>query len=67
MSVNEQALSLMPLDKIKLIDQLLLSLDMPHKELDEIWAEEAEKRIEAYELGKTHATDVYEVLKKYEI
>lgn len=48
-----------------LIDQLLLSLDLPNNELDKIWTEEAERRIDAYEGGKTHAVDVYEVPAKY--
>jgi len=38
---------------------------MPNKELDEIWAEESQKRIESYEGGRTQAQDVYEVLTKY--
>ena len=65
MSVKEEALSLNPLDKIQLIDELLLSLDTPNKELDEIWVEESERRIEAYEIGKTKASDVHTVLAKY--
>ena len=66
MSVKEEALSLKPLDKIQLIDELLLSLDTPNKELDEIWVDEAERRIEAYETGKTQASDVRTVLTKYD-
>jgi putative addiction module component (TIGR02574 family) len=62
---TKEVLSLKPLEKIQLIDELLLSLDMPNKELDEIWAEEAENRIEAYEAGKTQAQDAYKVLSKY--
>jgi putative addiction module component (TIGR02574 family) len=61
----EEVLDLKPLDKIYLIDKLLLSLDLPSEEIDEIWVEESERRIEAYEDGKTKATDVYEVLSKY--
>ena len=61
----EELFNLKPIDKIHLIDQLLLSLDLPNNELDKIWAQEAEKRINAYEAGKTQATDVYEVLEKY--
>jgi len=62
---TKEILSLNPLDKIRLVDELLLSLDMPNKELDEIWAEESQKRIESYEEGRTQAQDVYEVLTKY--
>ena len=65
MLATKEVLSLSPLDKIRLVDELLLSLDMPNKELDEIWAEESEKRINAYEVGRTQAHDIYEVLTKY--
>ncbi|MGJ0317007.1 addiction module protein [Aliarcobacter cryaerophilus] len=65
MLATKEVLSLKPLDKIQLIDELLLSLDMPNKELDEIWAEESEKRIDAYEEGRTQSHDIYEVLAKY--
>ncbi len=65
MVAYEEVFDLKPLDKIHLIDQLLLSLDLPNNELDKIWTEEAERRIDAYEAGKTQATDVYEVLAKY--
>ena len=65
MLATNEVLSLKPLDKIRLVDELLLSLDMPNKELDEIWAEESERRIDAYEVGRTQSHDVYEVLAKY--
>lgn len=41
----EELFDLKPLDKIHLIDQLLLSLDLPNNELDKIWIEEAEKEL----------------------
>jgi len=67
MSVNEEALLLKPLDKIRLIDELLLSLDIPNKELEQVWIEESERRIKAYDTGKIKATDLYEVLSKYQV
>lgn len=65
MVAYEEVFELKPLEKIHLIDQLLLSLDLPNSELDKIWAEESERRIDAYETGTTQSTDVYEVLAKY--
>lgn len=65
MSIKEEALALKPLEKIKLIDELLLSLDKPDAELDKIWLEEAEKRIAAYDKGLIKAIDEKEVFKKY--
>lgn len=66
MVAYEQILALDPLEKIELIDKLLLSLDLPNKELDKIWIEEAEQRIKEYEAGKTEATDIDEILAKYD-
>lgn len=65
MSVKEEIQAMTPLEKIHLIDELLLSLDMPNKEIDKIWAEEAEKRIKAYDEGKIKAIPVEEVFAKY--
>ena len=65
MSIKEEALALKPLEKIKLIDELLLSLDKPDAGLDKIWLEEAEKRIAAYDKGLIKAIDEKEVFKKY--
>lgn len=38
--------------------------DKPDKELDELWAKEAEARIDAYESGKVKAVSLETVLKK---
>lgn len=40
----------------------LSSLDKPVKELDELWAREAEDRIESYVQGKIRALTLEEVL-----
>ncbi|OIP40588.1 addiction module protein [Candidatus Desantisbacteria bacterium CG2_30_40_21] len=48
----EQALCLKPQERFSLVDSLLLSLDEPDKEIDEIWAIESEKRLIAYRSGK---------------
>ena len=45
-----------PTEMAELSDKLLPSLDKPDKELDELWAREAEDRIEAYEQGKFRVT-----------
>jgi len=44
-SIVEEALTLKPIERLHLVDELLLSLDLPTKEIDLLWAEEAEKRI----------------------
>jgi putative addiction module component (TIGR02574 family) len=63
--VLKDALNLRPAEKADLIDKLLSSLDNPDKELDELWAKEAEDRIEGYDHGKIKALTLKEVLEKY--
>ena len=59
--ILENALNLKPLDKIRIIDGLLKSLDEPDKAIDEIWAIEAEKRIKAYRNGKLKGVEFSEI------
>ncbi|MGB5866955.1 MAG: addiction module protein [Arcobacteraceae bacterium] len=65
MSVNEEALTLNPIEKIQLIDELLLSLDVPSKEIDEIWSKEVEDRIKAYDDGLIKSVTSTDVFAKY--
>jgi len=51
-SILNQALKLKPVEKSMIIEGLLQSLDEPDKTIDEIWAVEAEKRLQAYKEGK---------------
>jgi len=64
-NVFKDALTLKPSEKAQLIDKLLSSLDKSNKEIDELWAKEAEDRIDAYDLGKIKAISLEKVLKKY--
>lgn len=63
--ILKEALTLKPAQKAELIDKLLSSLDMLDKEIEELWAKEAEDRIEAYEQGKIKALTLEKVLEKY--
>ena len=63
--ILKEALNLTPTEKAELIDKLLTSLDKPDKDLDDLWAGEAEDRIDAYEQGKIKALSIQEVLEKY--
>jgi len=57
-------MSLGSADCVKLVDQLIHSLDKPDAELDRLWAEEAESRLVAYKSGKLKAVSIEEVLAK---
>ena len=63
--ILKEALTLKPEQKAELIDKLLSSLDMPDKEIDELWTREAESRIDAYERGKIKAVSLEKVFEKY--
>ena len=63
--ILKEALNLTPEKRVELIEKLLISLDKPDKELDELWAEEAESRIDAYERGEIKPLTIQEVIEKY--
>jgi putative addiction module component (TIGR02574 family) len=63
--ILKEAILLEPVEKAKLVDQLITSLDKPDEELDKLWAEEAESRLTAYKQGKLKTVSVEEVLSKY--
>jgi len=64
-NVFKDALSLKPSEKAQLIDKLISTLDESDKEIDELWAKEAENRIDAYDQGKIKAISLEKVLQKY--
>lgn len=62
--ILELAMKLKPEEKFLLIEGLLKSLDEPDKNIDEIWADEAEKRLKAYREGKLKSIPYEEVFKE---
>ena len=60
-SLLKKALLLKPQDRVLLTDGLIRSLDEPNREIDAIWAEEAEKRLKAHREGKTQGIPYTEV------
>ena len=64
-NILREALTLNPSEKAQLIDKLISSLDKSDREIDELWAKEAEDRIEAYNAGKLKAVSLEKVLQKY--
>ncbi len=64
-NILKDALTLKPSQKAELIDRLLSTLDKPDREIDELWAKEAEDRIDAYDRGKIKAISLEKVLEKY--
>jgi len=64
-NVFKEALTLKPSEKAQLIDQLISTLDKSDNEIDELWAIEAENRIDAYDQGKIKAISLEKVFQKY--
>lgn len=67
MSVVEEALTLKPIERLHLIDELLLSLDIPTKEIDALWIQEVEKRVQALDAGLMKTIPSSEVFAKYKV
>jgi putative addiction module component (TIGR02574 family) len=44
-----------------LIEEILKSLDKPDTDLDEIWADEAQRRLDAYRSGKMKGIPMEEI------
>ncbi len=64
-NIVEDALSLSMNERVELVEKLLESLDTPNAELNAIWAQESDARIEAYEEKQLTSKPLSEVLSKY--
>ena len=64
-AILEKALRLRPADRLQLIEWLVRSLDTPDEKIDQIWAEEAEKRYSALKAGKVKTIPLDEILERY--
>jgi putative addiction module component (TIGR02574 family) len=61
--ILQQALALPPEDRAEVVDRLLASLQTPpDPNLDELWAREAEDRLDAFDRGELDAVPAEEVL-----
>ena len=56
---------LKPVEKLRLVDEILNSLNRPNTEIDELWKQEAESRISAYEADKISSVSAEKVFEKY--
>ena len=60
----DEAMKLKPEERFSLVESLIKSLDEPDKKLDEIWAEEAGKRLKAYREGTLEGIPMEEMFKE---
>jgi putative addiction module component (TIGR02574 family) len=61
--VLSEALSLPPSERAQLAERLFSSLDISQEELDRLWAQEANSRIDAYDRGDIKAVSANDVFK----
>lgn len=59
--ILEEALKLRPEQKFAVVEGLLNSLDAEDEKIDAIWAEEAERRLEAYREGRLESIPMEKV------
>jgi putative addiction module component (TIGR02574 family) len=65
--ILQQALALSPEDRAQVVERLLASFQVPpDPQLDELWAREAEDRLDAYDRGELGAVPAEEVFARIE-
>jgi putative addiction module component (TIGR02574 family) len=64
-SIVAEAERLASADRIRLVEHVLATLDKPDPGIDQAWAEESERRLDAFLRGETTAADAKEVLAQY--
>ncbi len=62
--ILDLAMTFKPVERLLIIDGLLRSLDEPGHNIDELWAVEAEKRLNAYREGRVEGIPIEEVFQK---
>jgi len=63
----KEALELEPKEKANFIEALMQSLDAPDENLDRLWKQECDSRLEAYEQGAIKAVPLQEAFAKYDL
>lgn len=58
----ESALKLSPAERFALVDEVMHSLDRPDPEIDRLWIEEAQRRLEALRAGQVKGIPAEDVV-----
>lgn len=62
--ILKEALQLKPQERYLVIENLLKSLDIPDETIDEVWAEEAQKRLQDYRQHRTETIPFDQIFDK---
>jgi putative addiction module component (TIGR02574 family) len=63
--ILDRALRLSAVEKVRLVDELLSSLDKPDEAIDALWRKKVEDRIMAFNTGHLQTVSLEQVLAKY--
>jgi len=64
--LTKKAIVLQPVERIRLVEAILYSLDKPDQDIEQSWIAESEARYEAYKKGELEATDWDDIKKRYQ-
>ncbi len=59
--IIQEAINLKPQEKYLIIESLILSLNEPDKDIEKIWIEESQKRLDEYKNGNLKTLSFEEV------
>jgi hypothetical protein len=59
--IIQEAINLKPQEKYLIIESLILSLNEPDKDIEKIWIEESQKRLDEYKKGNLKTLSFEEV------
>ncbi len=59
--IIQEAINLKPQEKYLIIESLILSLNVPDKDIEKIWIEESQKRLDEYKNGNLKTLSFEEV------
>ena len=59
--IIQEAINLKPQEKYLIIESLILSLNEPDKDIEKIWIEESQKRLDEYNKGNLKTLSFEEV------
>ena len=61
----KKAIGLRPIERIRLVEAILYSLDKTNPDIEKCWVAESETRYDAYKRGELEATDWDDIKKGY--
>ncbi len=64
--LTKKVIGLRPIERIRIVEAILYSLDKPDSDVEKSWIAESEAHYKAYKRGEFEASDWGEIKKRYE-